>query len=308
MLRELAAKMGKQVELVTQGEATELDKGMIEKITDPLTHLVRNSIDHGIETPAERRAAGKPDTGRLTLAASHQGGSIVIELRDDGRGLSRQRLLAKARERGLHAPDSLSNDEVWALIFAPGFSTAEVVSDVSGRGVGMDVVKKNIGALGGVVEIDNREGQGMAVRVRLPLTLAIMEGMTVRVGDERYVLPLAAVVESFRFAPDQLKTIGTRAQLVRLRDDYLPVLELQRVVELPPQDGLRDDAVMVVLEAEGQRFAVRVHELLGQQQVVVKSLEPNVGTVDNVAGATLMGDGRVALILDVGALARRARQ
>ena len=308
MLRELAAKTGKQVELVTQGEATELDKGMIEKITDPLTHLVRNSVDHGIETPAERRAAGKPETGRLTLAASHQGGSIVIELRDDGRGLSRQRLLAKARERGLHAPDSLSDDEVWALIFAPGFSTAEVVSDVSGRGVGMDVVKKNIGALGGVVEIDNREGQGMAVRVRLPLTLAIMEGMTVRIGDERYVLPLAAVVESFRFAPDQLKTIGTRAQLVRLRDDYLPVLELQRVVELPPQDGLRDDEVMVVLEAEGQRIAVRVHELLGQQQVVVKSLEPNVGTVDNVAGATLMGDGRVALILDVGALVRRARQ
>ena len=308
MLRELAAKMGKQVELVTQGEATELDKGMIEKITDPLTHLVRNSIDHGIESPAERRAAGKPETGRLTLAASHQGGSIVIELRDDGRGLSRQRLLAKARERGLHAPDSLSDDEVWALIFAPGFSTAEVVSDVSGRGVGMDVVKKNIGALGGAVEIDNTEGQGMAVRVRLPLTLAIMEGMTVRVGDERYVLPLAAVVESFRFVPDQLKTIGIRAQLVRLRDDYLPVLELQRVVGLPPQHGLRDDAVMVVLEAEGQRFAVRVHELLGQQQVVVKSLEPNVGTVDNVAGATLMGDGRVALILDVGALARRARQ
>ena len=280
---------------------------MIEKITDPLMHLVRNSIDHGIETPAERRAAGKAEAGRLTLTASHQGGSIVIELRDDGRGLSRRRLLATARERGLHAPDSLSDAEVWALIFAPGFSTADVVSDVSGRGVGMDVVKKNIGALGGAVEIDNTEGRGMAVRVRLPLTLAIMEGMTVRVGDERYVLPLAAVVESFRFTPDQLRTIGTRAQLVRLRDDYLPVLELQRVVGLPQPGGLPDDAVMVVLEAEGQRIAVRVHELLGQQQVVVKSLEPNVGTVDNVAGATLMGDGRVALILDVLALVRRAR-
>ena len=307
MLRELAAKMGKQVELATQGEATELDKGMIEKITDPLTHLVRNSIDHGIETPAERRAAGKPETGRLTLTASHQGGSIVIEVRDDGRGLSRQRLLAKARERGLHAPDSLSDAEVWALIFAAGFSTAEVVSDVSGRGVGMDVVKKNITALGGVVEIDNVEGQGMGVRVRLPLTLAIMDGMTVRVADERYVLPLAAVVESFRFTPDQLKTIGTRAQLVRLRDDYLPVLELQRVFELPHDGAVQDDAVMVVVEAEGVRIAVRVHELLGQQQVVVKNLEPNVGTVNNVSGATLMGDGRVALILDVGALVRHAR-
>jgi len=307
MLRELAAKMGKKVELLTQGEATELDKGMIEKITDPLTHLVRNSIDHGIETPAERRAAGKPETGRLTLAASHQGGSIVIELRDDGRGLSRQRLLAKARERALHAPDSLSDAEVWALIFAPGFSTAMEVTDVSGRGVGMDVVKKNIAALGGAVEIENAEGQGMAVRVRLPLTLAIVEGMTVRVAGERYVLPLAAVVECFRFAPEQLKTIGARAQLVRLRDDYLPVLELQRIFELPHEGNANDDAVMVVLESEGQRIAVRVHELLGQQQVVVKNLEPNVGAVSNVAGATILGDGRVALILDVGALLRCAR-
>jgi two-component system chemotaxis sensor kinase CheA len=307
MLRELAAKMGKQVELVTQGEATELDKGMIEKITDPLMHLVRNSIDHGIETPAERRAAGKPETGRLTLAASHQGGAIVIELRDDGRGLSRQRLLAKARERALHAPDSLGDAEVWALIFAPGFSTAEVVSDVSGRGVGMDVVKKNISALGGVVEIDNVEGKGMGVRVRLPLTLAIMDAMTVRVADERYVLPLAAVVESFRFTPEQIRTIGRRAQLVQLRDDYLPVLELQRVFDLPCDDSLHDDAVMVVVEAEGMRMAVRVHELLGQQQVVVKNLEPNVGTVDHVAGATIMGDGRVALILDVAALVRCER-
>jgi two-component system chemotaxis sensor kinase CheA len=307
MLRELAAKMGKKLELQTLGEATELDKGMIEKISDPLMHLVRNSCDHGIETPAERLARGKPESGRLTLAASHQGGSIVIEVRDDGRGLSRAALLAKARERGLQAPDSLSDAETWALIFAPGFSTAEAVTDVSGRGVGMDVVKKNIAALGGAVEIDSIEGQGMAVRVRLPLTLAIMEGMTVRVADERYMLPLAAVVESFRFAPEQLKTIGARAQLVRLRDDYLPVLELQRVFELPDDSGGSDDAVMVVVEAGGTRIAVRVHELLGQQQVVVKNLEPNVGVVDNVAGATLMGDGRVALILDVAALVRRAR-
>jgi two-component system chemotaxis sensor kinase CheA len=308
MLRELTAKMGKQVELLTQGEATELDKGMIEKIIDPLTHLVRNSCDHGIETPAERLAAGKPETGRLTLTASQQGSSIVIEVRDDGRGLSRSRLLAKAREHGLPLPDHLSDAEVWALIFAPGFSTAAAVTDMSGRGVGMDVVKRNISALGGGVEIHNVEGQGMGVRLRLPLTLAIMDGMTVRVADERYVLPLAAVVESFRFAPEQLRPIGACAQLVRLRDDYLPVLELQRVFELPCDGELYDDAVMVVVEAEGQRIAVRVHELLGQRQVVVKSLQPNVGAVDNVAGATLLGDGRVALILDVGALVRRARR
>ena len=189
MLRDLAGKLGKKVELVMQGEATELDKGMIEKITDPLTHLVRNSCDHGIEMPAERLACGKPETGTITLAASHQGGSIVIEVRDDGKGLSRDKLLAKARERGLHAPDSLSDSEVWGLIFAPGFSTAEAVTDVSGRGVGMDVVKKNIAALGGAVEIESTECQGMSVRVRLPLTLAIMDSMSVRVADECYVLP-----------------------------------------------------------------------------------------------------------------------
>ena len=307
MLRELAAKTGKRIELVTQGEATELDKGMIEKITDPLTHLLRNACDHGIEPPAERLACGKPASGTVTLAASHQGGSIVIEVRDDGRGLSRELLLAKARERGLHAPDGLSDTEVWALIFAPGFSTAAALSDVSGRGVGMDVVKKNIGALGGVVEIDSVEGRGMGVRVRVPLTLAIMDGMTVRVADERYVLPLTAVVESFRFTPDRLKTIGVHAQVVQLREAFLPVLDLQRVFDVPPGSEARDDAVMVVLEAEGTRIALRVHELLGQQQVVVKNLEPNLGVVDKVAGATLTGDGRVALILDVAALVRRAR-
>ncbi len=307
MLRELAAKMDKRIELVTHGDATELDKGMIEKITDPLTHLVRNSCDHGIETPAERRACGKPESGTLTLSAAHQGGSIVIEVRDDGRGLSRERLLAKARERGLHAPDSLADAQVWALIFAPGLSTAQVLSDVSGRGVGMDVVKKNIAALGGVVELDSVEGQGMSVRVRLPLTLAIMDGMTVRVADERYVLPLAAVVESFHCAPAQLKTLGGRAQLVRLRDAWLPVLELRAVFDVPPADSPHEPSLMVVVEAEGSRIALRVDELLGQQQVVVKNLEPNVGAVANIAGATLMGDGRVALILDIGALVRRVR-
>jgi len=307
MLRDLAAKLGKQVELVTLGEATELDKGMIEKITDPLTHLVRNSCDHGIELPAERAACGKRETGTVTLAASHQGGSVVIEVRDDGRGLSRDKLLAKARSRGLHAPDSLSDAEVWSLIFAPGFSTAEEVSDVSGRGVGMDVVKKNIAALGGVVEIESTEGQGMSVRVRLPLTLAIMDSMSVRVGDECYVLPLASVVESFQFSPGQLRTLGGQAQVIRVREQFLPVVALEQVFDVRRPSGPREDAVMVVIESDGMRIAALVDELLGQQQVVVKNLESNCGPVANVSGATIMGDGRVALILDVDALVRRAR-
>jgi two-component system chemotaxis sensor kinase CheA len=307
MLRDLAGKLGKKVELVMQGEATELDKGMIEKITDPLTHLVRNSCDHGIEMPAERLACGKPETGTITLAASHQGGSIVIEVRDDGKGLSRDKLLAKARERGLHAPDSLSDSEVWGLIFAPGFSTAEAVTDVSGRGVGMDVVKKNIAALGGAVEIESTECQGMSVRVRLPLTLAIMDSMSVRVADECYVLPLASVVESFQFAPGQIRTIGARAQVIQVREEYLPVVDLERVFDVQRNGSERDGAVMVVIESDGARAAAWVDELLGQQQVVVKNLESNYGPVDNISGATILGDGRVALILDVGALVRRAR-
>jgi two-component system chemotaxis sensor kinase CheA len=307
MLRDLAGKLGKKVELVMQGEATELDKGMIEKITDPLTHLVRNSCDHGIEMPAERLACGKPETGTIRLAASHQGGSIVIEVRDDGKGLSRDKLLAKARERGLHAPDSLSDTEVWGLIFAPGFSTAEAVTDVSGRGVGMDVVKKNIAALGGAVEIESTEGQGMSVRVRLPLTLAIMDSMSVRVADECYVLPLASVVESFQFAPGQIRTIGARAQVIQVREEYLPVVDLERVFDVQRDGRERDSAVMVVIESDGARAAALVDELLGQQQVVVKNLESNYGPVDNISGATILGDGRVALILDVGALVRRAR-
>jgi two-component system, chemotaxis family, sensor kinase CheA len=214
MLRDLAAKLGKKVELVQVGEATELDKGLVEKITDPLTHLVRNSCDHGIEMPAERVAKGKPEHGTITLIASHQGGSIVIEVRDDGKGLNREKLLAKARERGIDAPDTMTDSEVWGLIFAPGFSTAEQVTDVSGRGVGMDVVKKNITALGGTVEIDSAEGYGMTVRVRLPLTLAIMDGMSVGVGDEVYILPLSSVVESFQVQPGMIKTIGGSGRVV----------------------------------------------------------------------------------------------
>ena len=307
MLRDLAAKLDKKVELVTQGEATELDKSLVEKITDPLTHLVRNSCDHGIELPADRLAKGKPEHGTITLVASHQGGSIVIEVRDDGRGLSRQKLISKARERGIDAPDSMTDQEVYSLIFAPGFSTADQVTDVSGRGVGMDVVKKNITSLGGTVEIDSAEGYGMSVKVRLPLTLAIMDGMSIGVGDECYILPLASVVESFQVAPGMIKTIGGSGRVVEVRDEFMPVIDLERVFEVPRFDFEHVSNIMVVVEAEGARVALLVDELLGQQQVVVKNLEANYRKVQDVSGATIMGDGRVALILDTGSLVRRTR-
>jgi two-component system chemotaxis sensor kinase CheA len=307
MLRDLAAKLGKKVELVTQGEATELDKGLVEKITDPLTHLVRNSCDHGIEQPEERIAKGKSAHGTITLAASHQGGSILIEVRDDGRGLNRDKLLQKARERGIDAPDSMSDAEVWNLIFAPGFSTADVVTDVSGRGVGMDVVKKNIAALNGSVEIDSAEGYGMSVKVRLPLTLAIMDGMSVGVADECYILPLSSVVESFQVEPGMIRTVGVGNRVVQVREQYLPVVDLEGVFSVPRSAGASGNGIMVIVEAEGSRVAMLVDELLGQQQVVVKNLESNYRKVSNVSGATIMGDGRVALILDVGALVRLSR-
>ena len=307
MLRDLTAKLGRKVDLITHGESTELDKGLIEKITDPLTHLIRNSADHGIEMPEERRAKGKPEQGTITLSASHQGGSILIEVRDDGKGLSRAKLLSKAREKGMDAPDSLSDTEVWNLIMAPGFSTAETVTDVSGRGVGMDVVKKNILSLGGTVEIDSAEGYGMRVSVRLPLTLAIMDGMSVRVSDEVYILPLASVIESFQIKPSDINTVAQGAQLVKVRDEYMPVIELERVFNVPRFEFNATSPIMVVVEADGARVALMVDELLGQQQVVIKNLESNYRRVPNVSGATILGDGKVALILDTSGLVRRSR-
>jgi len=307
MLRDLASKLGKKVEFLTQGEATELDKGLVEKITDPLTHLVRNSCDHGIEMPADRVRAGKPESGTITLSAAHQGGSIVIEVRDDGKGMSREKILSKARERGLEVSDQMTDAEVWQLIFAPGFSTAEVVTDVSGRGVGMDVVKRNITAWNGTVEIESTEGYGMKVAVRLPLTLAIMDGMSVGVGNEVYILPLSSVVESFQVKADAVSTVGQGAQLVKVRDEYMPVIELEKVFQIPRFDTEKTSDIMVVIEAEGSRVVLLVDELLGQQQVVVKNLESNYRKVPNVSGATILGDGKVALILDTGALVRRSR-
>lgn len=307
MLRDLANKLGKKVELVTLGEATELDKGLVEKITDPLTHLVRNSCDHGIEMPAERLAKGKSEHGTITLSASHQGGSIVIEVRDDGKGLSREKILSKALERGLDVSDQMTDAEVWQLIFAPGFSTADEVTDVSGRGVGMDVVKRNIAALNGSVEIDSAEGYGMRVSVRLPLTLAIMDGMSVGVGEEVYILPLSSVVESFQVNSSDVSTVAQGSQLVKVRDEYMPVIALEKIFQVPRFDLDKSSNIMVVVEADGSRVALLVDELLGQHQVVVKNLETNYRKVPNVSGATILGDGTVALILDTGGLVRRAR-
>ncbi len=302
MLRDLAAKLGKKVELKTSGEATELDKGLIEKITDPLTHLVRNSVDHGIESQADRAAAGKTAHGTITLSARHQGGSIVIEVRDDGRGLNRQRILEKAAEKGIPVSDHMSDQEVWQLIFAPGFSTADVVTDVSGRGVGMDVVKRNITSLGGTVELDSSPGQGTRVSVRLPLTLAIMDGMSVGVGGEVYILPLALVVETFQADQSKLKSLADQGKVVQVRDEYLPVRNLAAIFDVPTIRAQSDRAIMVIVEAEGRRSALIVDELIGQHQVVVKNLEANYRKVDGIAGATILGDGRVGLILDIGFL------
>jgi len=307
MLRDLATKLGKDIELKTVGEATELDKGLIEKIIDPLTHLVRNSADHGIEAPAKRIAAGKSATGTITLSAAHQGGSILIEVRDDGAGLKRERILAKGKERGFAVRDDMSDAEVWALIWEPGFSTADQVSDVSGRGVGMDVVRKNIASLGGTVELDSAEGYGTRVSVRLPLTLAIMDGMSILVGNETYILPLGSVIESFQADNKTVQSIGGTGRVVRVRDEYMPVVALDDVLGVPRQAGAPGAEIMVIVEAEGARTALVVNELLGQHQVVVKNLESNYRRVPGISGATILGDGRVALIIDVSGLVKRAR-
>jgi two-component system chemotaxis sensor kinase CheA len=307
MVRDLTAKLGKQVELHTVGEATELDKGLIEKITDPLTHLVRNSVDHGIEKPEDRIAKGKPAQGTVTLSAQHQGGSIVIEVKDDGRGLNRDKILAKAREKGIPVADEMTDQEVWQLIFAPGFSTAEAVTDVSGRGVGMDVVKKNITSLGGTVELDSADGLGTRVSVRLPLTLAIMDGMSVGVGDEVYILPLGSVVESFQVDDKQVRTIGGSERVVEVRNEYMPVVALEELFNVPRFDWDSNGGIMVIVESEGGRVALLVDQLIGQHQIVVKNLEANYRKINHVSGATIMGDGRVALILDTISLVRRSR-
>ena len=307
VVRDVATKLGKQVELVTIGEGTELDKGLIEKIADPLTHLVRNSLDHGIESPEKRSAAGKNPTGTLTLRASHQGGNIVIEVSDDGAGLSRERILAKARERNLPVHDGMSDHEVWQLIFAPGFSTAEVVTDVSGRGVGMDVVKRNIEGMGGRVELASTQGQGAKVTIRLPLTLAILDGMSVAVGNEIFIIPLTYIVESLQPAQDDIKTISGSGRVVQVRGEYLPLLPLHTAFKIDAQALEPHQGIVVIIESDDGKIALLVDALVGQHQVVIKSLEGNYRKVADVSGATIMGDGRVALILDVVALVRNSQ-
>lgn len=298
LVRDLSGKMGKQVELITEGESTELDKGLIEGITDPLTHLVRNSLDHGLETAEVRQAAGKPASGQLKLSARHLGGNILIEVSDDGAGLNRERILEKARSNGLDVNDDMSNDEVWQLIFAPGFSTAETVSDVSGRGVGMDVVKRNIHSLGGKVELLSTPGEGTTIRVLLPLTLAILDGMTVRVGEEMFVLPLTAVSELVQPAEDDLFSMTGEDILLKVRDEYLPVVALHEVMQVPGAVTRMTDAIAIIVYHEESSYALLVDEPVGQQQVVVKNLESNYRKVPGASAATILGDGRVALILD----------
>ncbi len=308
LVHDLGAKLGKQVELRLSGEQTELDKTVMEKIGDPLVHLVRNSLDHGIETPEQRVAAGKPETGVIHLNAFHEGGNIVIEIHDDGAGLNRDRILAKAIENGLVSPDdNLSDEQIHDLIFAPGFSTAEVVSDVSGRGVGMDVVRKNIRALGGTVEVQSEAGKGSTFTIRLPLTLAILDGQSVRVGNEIYIVPLIAIIESLQVEPEHVKSVTGAAQVYCLRDEYIPIVHLAEVFGVQADARRLEDGLLVVVEGEGNKIALFVDDLLGQQQVVIKSLETNFRKVDGISGATILGDGTVALILDITGLISLSR-
>ncbi len=302
MVRDLATKLGKKVEFVTIGAATELDKSLIERIVDPLTHLVRNSVDHGIEKPEQRRAMGKAEAGTLTLSASHKGGSIVIEVTDDGGGLNRDKILAKAASSGMSVSESMSDAEVYNLIFAPGFSTAEVVTDVSGRGVGMDVVKRNISAMGGNIDIRSALGYGTTISISLPLTLAILDGMSVSLGKSVYVVPLNLIMETLQPRAEDLKTVTGEGLMVHVRGEYLPIIALHALFNHPTHVTNPTDGVLLILEADGRKSALFVDRLVGQQQVVIKSLETNFKRIPGVSGATIMGDGSVALILDVPAI------
>jgi len=300
LVHDLSAKMGKQVELKLAGEHTELDKTVMEKIGDPLVHLVRNSLDHGLETPEKRLAAGKSEIGELHLNAYHQGGNIVIEISDDGAGLNEEKIYQKAVERGLVSEDEqLSPEKIHDLIFLPGFSTADIVSDVSGRGVGMDVVRKNINSLGGSVEVHSQAGVGSTFTIRLPLTLAIMDGQTIQVGDQKYIIPLISIIESVEIKPGTVKNVTGKGEVYSLRDEYVPLIRLADVFNLEASAETLEQGLLVVVESDDRKVGLFVDELLAQQQVVIKSLETNYRKVMGVAGATILGDGTVALILDI---------
>lgn len=310
LVRDMSGKMGKKIELKLLGESTEVDKTVIEKIGDPMVHLVRNSLDHGIEEPADRIAAGKPETGTIELNAYHQGGNIVIEIKDDGRGMDKTKLLGKAIEKGLVDEDEvLSDKQVYELIFMPGFSTAEVVSDVSGRGVGMDVVRRNIQELGGGVEIDSQMGVGTTMTIRLPLTLAILDGQTVSVASENYIIPIISIIESIQVKADSINRVGGEGETFRLRDEYIPIIKLHEVFNVDGADRVSlEEGLLVVVEADGQHVGLFVDDLLGQQQVVIKSLESNYKKSEGFSGATILGDGSVALILDIPGIIRLNKQ
>ncbi len=307
VVRESAAKLGKDIRLTTQGQATELDKSLIERIIDPLTHLVRNSIDHGIEPPETRRAAGKPVQGNLLLSAQHHGGHIIIEVTDDGAGLSRERILRKARSLGMQVGDSTPDEELWQLIFSPGFSTAEQVTEISGRGVGMDVVRRNIQGMGGHIQLSSQAGRGTTTRIILPLTLAILDGMSVGVGGETFILPLSHVTESIQPLPDQIRQISDTESMLFVRGEYLPLVALRDVFSVAQAQADVTRSIVVILQAEDTRFALQVDRLIGQHQVVVKNLEANYRKVPGVSAATILGDGSVALIVDVFALMQLSR-
>ena len=310
---DVSSRLKKKVTLRTHGQETELDKELIELLIDPLTHVVRNAIDHGIEPPAERLAAGKPESGTLMMRATHRGGSVIIEVSDDGRGLDRERILAKAKELGMGGDDSMTDQQVWGLIFEAGFSTAKEVTNLSGRGVGMDVVRRNITSLGGGVSVSSVKGEGTTITIQLPLTLAVLEGMIVGVADEQYIVPLEFVAEAIMPGANEIKTIVNQASLVAVRGEHLPIIRLSDVVQLPPSPlgegrgegpSKTDTQLCLVVEVDNRRAALLVDQLIGQQQLVVKSLDANLHSVPGVAGATILGDGRVALILDVSAITR----
>lgn len=306
MVRDLATRLGKAVELTTHGADTELDKEMIEKLADPIMHLVRNSLDHGIESPDAREAAGKRRVGEIQLRATHQAGGVVIEIVDDGAGFDRERILAKATERGLGAHPGMSDEEIWQFVFAPGFTTAEELSDISGRGVGMDVVKRNIRALGGTIEVRSQAGRGAHIVIRLPLTLAILDGMTVEIAGETFIIPLSLIGEAFLPQSYQIKTITSGGRVVQVRDAYLPLLSTDQLLGIGRGAASSQQAIAIAVDVDGRRAALLVDRLLGQQQVVIKSLEANYRRIPGIAGATVLGNGRVALILDINALLRLA--
>jgi len=303
LVHDLSTTFDKKIELIVTGETTELDKTVLEKIGDPLVHLVRNSLDHGIESPADRVKAGKSETGVIELSAFHQGGNIVIQIKDDGAGLNKNKILSKAKEKGLVSQDErMPDDQVYDLIFRPGFSTADVVSDVSGRGVGMDVVRRNIRELGGAVEVKSTPGEGSVFTIRLPLTLAILDGQLVGIGDETYILPVISIIESLQVKSENINAVAGNAEVYRLRDEYIPIVRLYQIFGIKPVSTDLKNGLLVVVEAEGKKIAIYVDDLLGQQQVVIKSLETNFKKIEGLSGATILGDGTVALIIDIAGL------